>query len=841
MPIWSAEIKELEKLRESINGQLPDLEKELEQLIHTADANVIMLYSRRCLEVIITDLCECELKRPRKTEPLKGIIDKLQKEEKVPSHIITSMHGLNELSTYGAHPKDFDPQQVRPVLINLAIILNWYLNYHNIKSTEVEETTEKGKRPVEKKHNLPISTTSFIGREKEIKEVKELFHKSRLITLTGAGGCGKTRLAREIASTLIEEYKDGVWFVNLSPIADPDFVAKTIAEVLSIKEEPDKLIIDTTIDKIKDKSLLLFLDNCEHLVQACAEIAFKLLQSAKGIRILATSREALNIPGEVRWMIPSLSFPVPGSRVVIDEIDRYESIKLFNDRAALGKPGFRVNTQNVSAVAQICSRIEGIPLAIELAATRIRHLGPETILERLREQFNILSSSDRIAPERQQTLKATIDWSYNLLSDQEQLLFNRLAVFTGDFSLEGAEEVCQDNKLLKKDILSLLSQLVDKSLIIANRQEDESVRYRYLEPIHQYSLQKLIASNEEANCKKKHLEYYLKIAEKAYEEQFDAMAFWIKKLAKENDNLISALKWADDYAQDEFIKLTGTLAWFWRMNANIILGIKYLEKALVIKKDRSQETARILFGLGEINLYKSGLSNGFESLNESLEIWRELGNLKEQAIILQSLSLQEYSKNNYDVGLKYNEQSLELARLTGNQGLIVYCTAYICFGHICLNNIIEAKLMAEELLKSSKELNQTAGILNGYHFLGDTALISGDYKKAELAYAEGMKTSYQSAEMFMALQDMRGVAMSVAGQSKFAKTIRLNAASLEKAKKLGIVLPDPGVKFWGDLLRKYIHDIRKKIPKEQIEQFEEEGKNMEFEAAIEYALDFNRD
>ena len=318
---------------------------------------------------------------------------------------------------------------------------------------DIEERLGKVKAPEVKNHNLPIPTTSFIGREKEMKEVRDLFQKSRLVTLTGAGGCGKTRLAREIAFILIEEYKDGVWFVNLSPITDPDFIAKSIAELLNIKEEPDKPILDTLIDKIKDKSLLLLLDNCEHLVQACAEIAFKLLQSVKGIRILATSREALNIPGEVIWMIPSLSFPAPGSRVVIDEINRYESIKLFTDRAVLGKPGFTVNTQNVSTVAQICSRIEGIPLAIELAATRIRHLGLETILERLKEQFNILSSSDRIAPERQQTLKATIDWSYNLLSEQEQLLFNRLAVFTGDFSLEGAEEVCQDNKLHKEEYI----------------------------------------------------------------------------------------------------------------------------------------------------------------------------------------------------------------------------------------------------------------------------------------------------------------------------------------------------------------------------------------------------
>jgi predicted ATPase len=839
MAIWTLEIKELKRLYESFKGKLPELEKELGKLIKADDENMILLYSRRCLEVIITDLCECELKRPRKTEPLKGIIDKLHKEEKVPSHIITSMHGLNDLSTYGAHPKDFDPQQVRPVLINLAIILNWYLNSHNIKSPEVEETTEKGKRPVGKKHNLPISATSFVGREKEMKEVRDLFQKSRLVTLTGAGGCGKTRLAREIAFSLIEEYIDGVWFVNLSPITDPDFIAKSIAEVLSIKEEPDKPIIETLINKIKDKSLLILLDNCEHLVQACAEIVDKLLQSAEGIRILATSREALNIYGEVIWMIPSLSFPAPGSRVLIDEIDRYESIKLFTDRAALGKPGFKINTQNVSVISQICSRMEGIPLAIELAATRIKHLGPETILERLEDQFKILSSSSRIAPERQQTLKAAIDWSYDLLSEQEQLLFNRLSVFAGDLSLDAAEEVCQDNKLLKKDILFHLSQLVDKSLIIANSQVDGVVRYRFLEPIRQYSLQKLIASNEEANFRKKHLEYYLKMAEKAYEEQFDAMAAWIVTLTKEHENLCASLEWAESKAPEEYMLLTGSLVWFWRISNFIRTGIKYLEEALEKNKARSRTLARVLFGLGYLTRFREEYKRRHELISESIEIFREIGDHWGEAIALQELSNVELGTHNEELGLKYSEESLKIATETGKKGLIVYCTIQFCLGLVCSLSIDRAKKTAEQLLKSSEELNQIFGIMLAYHFLGDCAILSKNFTESERLYAENMKRCIDVGFGDGVISEMQGVALSVGGQLRYGKATRLNIVVMNEYSRVGLNVPD--YKFWQDLIEKHLLSIKEKIGEELYSMYEEEGKNMGFEAAIQYALDYDRD
>jgi predicted ATPase len=705
---------------------------------------------------------------------------------------------------------------------------------------DIEEWMEGYITPVIKKHNLPIPTTSFIGREKEMKEVRDLFQKSRLITLTGAGGCGKTRLAREITSTLIEEYRDGVWFVDLSPVTDPNFVVKAITEILSIKEAPNKPIIDTLIENIKDKSLLILLDNCEHLIQVCAEIADKLLQSVKGIRILATSREALNIPGEVVWGIPLLTFPDSGSKKDIDEVQRYEAIKLFIDRAGAGKPGFTLNPQNFSAVVGICQRVSGIPLAIELAATKIRYLGPETILERLQDQFKILSSSSRTVPERQQTLKATIDWSYNLLSEQEQLLFIRLSIFAGDFSLEAVEEVCSDKKIKKENIIIHLSQLVDKSLVIAEDQEDESVRYRCLDPLGQYSLQKLIESGAEEKLRKQHLSYYLKMAEQAYKEQFRLQLKWLNKLEQEYDNLISALNWSFTKSSENFILLSGYLGWFWEAHSYYSIGKDYLERALSKNVSKSEAYARVLFGLGIITYVSANLPRTIRLLKESLGIWRQFNNLWEEAIILCWLSGQYSLSGDYEKGLKSGKQSLESARKTGDPGLINYCLISVCMRFVFSKEWEQAIPYIEELLISSEKLKQPLGILYARHYHSDCTLGLRNFKEAEKRYAFSMKTALKYGHTFITTNDLHGVAFSVSGQSRWAKAIRLDAAARENYRIMGLNIRGL-IKFWDEFFDTYIEGARKKLGEELTRKYEEEGRNMGFEAAVKYALDFDKD
>ena len=544
----------------------------------------------------------------------------------------------------------------------------------------------------------------------------------------------------------------------------------------------------------------------------------------------------------MRWYGEYLHYPVPdpGSEKDIKKTQQYEAIRLFVERAASGKPGFTLNPQNVSPIVQICRRFEGIPLAIELAATRIRHMGPEVILERLEDQFRILYSSSRTAPARQQTLKAAIDWSYTLLSEQEQILFNRLSVFAGNFSLEAVEDVCSDKELDLKSILPFLSQLVDKSLVIADNQNDETVRYRCLMPLQQYSLQKLIERGEEEKIRQQHLSCYLKLAEKAYDEQFELQLEWTKKLELEHDNLLSAIHWSDINSPDGFVRLSGTLAWFWRGQSHISIGKDYLERALLKDVGKTEPYARALVGLGMIINYTRERLRAINLMIESLEIFRQNNNLWEEANVLATLSANQVSDGDHENGLKGATQSLEIARKIGNPGLINHCLLCVCQGLVHSKQYERATPLVEELLVSSEKLNHIFGIEMVRHFQGDCALGNKNFKEAERKYSLGVVTGLKYGTVFLAAADMLGVAFSLSGQSRWAKCIRLDAAAWKKAGELGVSLSGVA-EFWDEWIDTYIEGAREKLGEELTRKYEEEGQNMGFEAAVEYALDFDKD
>lgn len=324
-------------------------------------------------------------------------------------------------------------------------------------------------------NNLPMQLTSFIGRQREMAEVKQLLTNSRLLTLTGAGGCGKTRLGLQVSADLLEEYVDGVWLAELAALTDPMLVPQAVASVLSAREEPGRQQIETLTDFLKLKSLLLVLDNCEHLVAACAQLATALLRFCPNLWILATSREALGIAGETIWRIPPLSLP-SAQMAPLERLIQYEAVRLFIERATAVLPAFTVTNQNAPAVAQVCYRLDGIPLAIELAAARVKVLTVEQIYDRLDNQFRLLTGGSRTALPRQQTLRGAIDWSYNLLSEAEQALLCRLSVFAGGWTLEAAEAICAGENIDEIEVLDLLTYLADKSLVIVEQQSEE-VRY----------------------------------------------------------------------------------------------------------------------------------------------------------------------------------------------------------------------------------------------------------------------------------------------------------------------------------------------------------------------------
>ena len=407
------------------------------------------------------------------------------------------------------------------------------------------------------RHNLPVQLTSFIGREREIEEVKKLLSSSRLVTLTGSGGCGKTRLSLQAAAELIEEYPEGLWLVELASLTDPGLVPQTLASVLGMREVPGRPLLETLSDYLKARNLLLVLDNCEHLVEACAELASSLLGACPNLKILATSREGLGVAGETTWNVPSLSMPEPQRLPPMESLSQYEAVRLFIERAESVQPGFEVTDQNAPAVAQICHRLDGIPLAIELAAARVRVLSVEQINARLEDRFRLLTGGSRIAMPRQRTLRGAVEWSYELLSEPEHLLFNRLSVFTGGFILEAVETVCAGEGVGADEVLDLLSLLVDKSLVMVGEGVEGEVRYRLLETLRQYGRERLAAIGEADETLRRHAAFFFALAEEAGQVQSQTIALgpqeaaWLDRLEQEHDNLRAALGWCVESGEAE--------------------------------------------------------------------------------------------------------------------------------------------------------------------------------------------------------------------------------------------------------------------------------------------------
>src|SRR5215216_1546148 len=400
--------------------------------------------------------------------------------------------------------------------------------YENLKSgKESPGTVSIRTKPVAKEvsSNIPVPLTSFIGRQKELKEIAKLLSSSRLLTLTGPGGVGKTRLAIQTAHDSIKKFKDGVFWVGLVGLSDENLIPQEIAQSLNVREVSNEPLIETLKTYLKSKDVLLIIDNCEHLIRACAQYAEQLLAACPKLKILATSIESLGIFNENTWQVPSLPLPEMQKSLTLKELQEFASIELFDERAGNAKSGFALDERNVFSVAQICRRLDGIPLAIELAAARIKVLSVDEIAARLDDRFSLLTAGSRTAIPRHQTLRATIDWSYDLLTEPERVLLRRLSVFAGGFTLEAAEAVCSQG-MRRSDILDLLGRLVDKSLVIVEPADAEvsETRYRLLETIRQYALEKLVGIGEASFIRDQHLEFFIKLVEEAEPKTFSGEA-----------------------------------------------------------------------------------------------------------------------------------------------------------------------------------------------------------------------------------------------------------------------------------------------------------------------------
>ncbi|MFZ1321063.1 MAG: tetratricopeptide repeat protein [Ignavibacteria bacterium] len=625
-------------------------------------------------------------------------------------------------------------------------------------------------------NNLPVQLSSFIGREEEMRQIKNILKEKRLLTLTGPGGTGKTRMSLQIAADIIDDFGNGVWFIELASLIEPELLPNAIMHVLGIKEQPKQKIEDTLTEYLQDKELLIILDNCEHIIIACAIISEKILQNSPKSKIIATSREALQCSGEQIHKTLSLETPDPKDKESPEQLTQYEAVRLFIERALSVNKNFRVNNENASALAEICHKLDGIPLAIELAAVRIKMLSVEKIHERLDDRFKLLTGGQRTALPRQQTLKALIDWSYDLLSDEERILWSRLSVFSGGWNLDAAEEICSDITIInKEDILDLLSNLTDKSIVIFNQ---ENHRYGMLESIKHYGHEKLLKSDEYKNILNRFLKFYMELSE-AVSKNFrgSETAFWINIINCEYKNIEKGLIWSLDNNENETgARLVGAIAQYWFILGNLSEAMRWLE--IVLKKQPEIMNfyfCRVNYFIGKFARLNGDFEKAKNFLKRSLLYWREVGNEQGITDTLNSLGVNEFDQGRFEQAAEYYEENLNIYRESENiKGIAVTLNN---IGNVVSNlgDFTKANKLYEECLAIRRELKDELGIGITLNNLGVLAFEQGEYVKANELLKESMQIRLE-------IGDRNGVTISLLnlGHTAYNQGIYLEASNFYK-------------------------------------------------------------
>lgn len=527
-------------------------------------------------------------------------------------------------------------------------------------STAGGEEIAWGISETERRSNLPALITSFIGREREQREIVDLVRKNRLTTLAGIGGIGKTRLAIEVGHQLLPEYPDGVWFVTLESLLDPLLVPKTVGAIFEIRVGPYQSVVETLNHLLQQKSLMLIFDNCEHLVDACAELIQSLLAHCPKLRILTTSREVLNIEGEATYYLPSLS--MPEQTASLGKADEYEAVQLFVERASLAQSGFQLTRENSQTIAEICRKVDGIPLAIELTAARVNLLKVEDIYEQLQKSFVILANDRRGTLPRHQTLQASLDWSWSLLSNTEQTFMRQVSVFVGGWTLEAAKSICDVNAL------SLINTLIQKSLIRVVQKPEQETRYHFHEMVRQYAYQKLLEAGEDATLRDRHLAYFVKLLEQAEPELYRSnQIIWFNNLDNELDNLRMALEWALARNVESGLRIA-ILPWrFWQRRNYVHEIGNRLGQLLKYYSQQDSLRAQALAVHANYIFLGGNLAGGRKIAEQGLELARSIGDQPSEALCLLFLGRIITFQGNTDEGISVIEQSLPIYRRLGDK------------------------------------------------------------------------------------------------------------------------------------------------------------------------------
>ncbi len=627
---------------------------------------------------------------------------------------------------------------------------------------------EKPVKQVEtRRTNLPVQRTGFVGREKEVAAAQELLlrHDVRLVTVTGPGGIGKTRLAVQVANGLIDRFPGGTHFVSLSPLSDPGLIASVIVQALGIREAGGHSPLEILKENLQDPSsapLLLLLDNFEHLVGAVPTVA-ELLGMGPNLKILVTSRSPLHVYGEHEFPVPQLAVPDSRSMPSLAVLSQYPAVALFVQRAVAAKPDFELNSENAPAVTEICARLDGLPLAIELAAARVKVLSPSSLRTRLTSRLHLLTGGARDMPQRHQTLRAAMDWSYDLLSAAEQKLFRRLSVFVGGCTLEGAEAVCDAKGDLDSDLLDGMASMVDKSLVQPDEQAKVESRFVMLETIREYALEKLEASGEKAHTKRAHAAYCLVLAEEEAAKQSGTEEDeWLARFAVEHDNFRAALEWLIETGNAEWgLRLGAALFRFWEMREYLAEGRDRLGKLLKLTAAPTKTRARALLAAGVLAVEQGDCLSADTLIRESLDISRELADQQGAAVCLNALAVSARDQGDVQVARYLFEESLALWREVGDQMAVARSISNLANIVKVQGDNARARGLYAECLAIFQRLGDRTGVAWSMNYQGDVARVQGDCAAARTLCE-------QALAIFRELDDRWGIAGTLADLGSLA-------------------------------------------------------------------------
>ncbi len=658
--------------------------------------------------------------------------------------------------------------------------------------------------------NLPIQLTSFIGRERELADIKRLLLSARLVTLTGAGGSGKTRLAIQLATLVKNDYQDGVWLVDLAALREPALVPRLVTQALGVRLAPEKPAHELLIEWVESRNLLLILDNCEFLIEACMQLAQQLLFGSTGLRILATSREPFAMAGETIYPISGLAFPTRDEAFASkpQALTQYDAIRFFIERVHTSNPDFSITSENACAIGEICRRLDGLPLALELASARSNVLTPQQISERLDDRFSLLVSRQRSDPDpRHKTLRTAIEWSHDLLSPPEQVLLRRLSVFRSGFSLGAVESVCTGEGIECNLVLELLSSLVTKSLAVAQTLQRGEARYSFLETIREFAQEKLISSGEWQAFKDRHLQYYQKLTEEISEKltgQYQQI--WLNWLEGEFDNIRAALAWSLESQRIEAgLRIGIAIYQFWTIRDHVEEGLVWMERLLALADEgtspavranalayaaflagfRGNTAAQIKYGneaatiaeaVGEegkliLRFALSGMAYGaraagdfqteFNAMQRVILLNRELGDAYQLGVTLSVGTFSAMALGKFDTAHAMLEESLTLLREAGNTYRIAMALNFSGDLARCERNYIQAKTVYEESISLLREVDARRDLASALQNLGHACLHLGDLERAQALFNESLAIQ-------QALQNTPGIAECLIGFAALA-------------------------------------------------------------------------